>query len=172
MGEIKSTIDLVLEKTKNLTLSSKEKQKLARKELEKKVQGLLKRYLDNLIPLRRLTEEMEKIADNEKGLVYTLLKKHLLAHLDLDSDNSSIFSALNEITGYDVTPLTNLQNEYQSEKERTKKVFIEKSLVTLQERGVSGSAVVPNLDKSPDWNRLLDSLCKRYQERLKTIENG
>ena len=37
LGEIKSTIDLVLEKTRNLTLRKEEKLDLAREELEKKI---------------------------------------------------------------------------------------------------------------------------------------
>ncbi len=60
MGEIKSTIDLVLEKTRNLTLSKEEKLGLAREELEKKIGGLLNRYLDNLLPISRLKEELKK----------------------------------------------------------------------------------------------------------------
>jgi len=47
LGEIKSTIDLVLEKTRNLTLSKEEKLSLAQEELEKKIGVLLNRYLDS-----------------------------------------------------------------------------------------------------------------------------
>ncbi len=94
MGEIKSTIDLVLEKTRNLTLSTEEKLGLAREELDKKLRGLLNRYLDNLLPLSRLKEEVEIIDSKEHGLSYELLKKHLLAHFDLETDNSLVFSAL------------------------------------------------------------------------------
>ena len=37
MGEIKSTLDLVLEKTKNLTLSSEEKESQKQKEIENRI---------------------------------------------------------------------------------------------------------------------------------------
>jgi len=172
LGEIKSTLDLVLEKTKNLTLSKDEKLSLAREELEKKIGGLLDRYLNNIFPISRLKEELKKIASNERNLSYKFLKKHLLAHFNLDSDNSSILSALSEVAGFYIIPLTILQNEYQSEKEDAKKDFTEKSLLSLQEMKVSGSAVVPNLYKIPDWDLFLKGLRKRYQERLKSIESG
>ena len=172
MGEIKSTIDLVLEKTRNLTLGKEEKLSLAREELEKKIGGLLNRYLDNFLPLKRLKQEVENIASNECDLAYKFLKKHLLAHFDLDSDNSSILSALSEVAGFDITPLTILHKEYQSEKEETERAFKERILKALKGRGVSGSAVVPNLDQIPDWDLFLKGLHKRHQERLKSIENS
>jgi hypothetical protein len=169
VGEIKSTIDLVLEKTRDLTLSRDDKQKIAQNELEKKIQGLINRYLDQLIPMSRLTEEMEKTAGTEKDLSVRLLKRHLLAHLDLDRDNSSILSALEEVAGVDTASLVALQEEYRSEKQGAKKGITEKSLERLKAKGVSGSAVVPKLGKDPDWTKFLDGLRKRYQERLESI---
>ena len=172
MGEIKSTIDLVFEKTKNLTLSDEEKLSLAREKIDKNVQGLCSRYLDNLLSLNRLKDEMEKIADNDRDHAYSFFKKYLLSRFDLDSDNSMIVSALREIINCDVTSLNNLQKEYNSEKEETKKTLKEKSLQALKERGVSGSAVGVNLDTITEWNEFLNTLRKRYQERIQTKENA
>jgi hypothetical protein len=172
LGEIKSTIDLVLEKTRDLTLSREEKLSLAREELDKKLHGILNRYLDNLLPLSRLKEEVEIIDSKEHGLSYKLIKKHLLAHFDLDGENSSVLSALSEIAGFDILPLTVLRKEYQAEKEETKRAFNDSALLSLKERGVSGSAVVPNLSQDSDWDQFLKGLRKRYRERLKIIEDG
>jgi hypothetical protein len=169
VGEIKSTIDLVLEKTRGFTLSSEDKEKLAQKELEKKIQGLISRYLDQLIPMSRLAEEMEKMAGTEKGLSVRLVKRHLLAHLDFDRDNSNILSALEEVAGVDTEPLVALQEGYQSEKEEAKKDITEKGLERLQGKGVSGSAVVPNLGKDPAWTQFLEGLHKRYQKKLEPM---
>ena len=172
MGEIKSTLDLVFEKTRNLTLTDEEKLSLAREKLDKKVQGLCNRYMDNFFSVSRLKDEMEKIASNDRERAFNFLKKYLLSRFDLDGDNSLIVSALGEIANCDITSLNNLQKEYNSEKEGTKKAVTEKSLLALKESGVSGSAVVPNLDNIPEWNEFLKTLRKRYQERLRTIENN
>jgi hypothetical protein len=171
LGEIKSTLDLVLEKTRDLTLSKEEKRDLAREELDRKTQGLVNRYLDNILPLSRLKEEIQSIDSKEHGLVFKLLKKHLLAHLDPDSDNSLVLSALSEIAGFDVSVLTVLQKEYQVEREASERAFKERALSALEERGVSGSAVVPNLSHDPDWDQSLRSLRKRYQERLTIVKD-
>ena len=172
MGEIKSTIDLVFEKTKNLTLSDEEKLSLVQEKLDKKVQVLCNRYLDNFFPLNRLKDEMAKIDSSDLKLAYNFFKKYLLSRFDLDSDNSLILSALSDIARFDITSLKNLQEKYNSDKKDTKKALTEKSLLALRERGVSGSAVGVNLDTIPEWNEFLKALRKKYQERLHAIENS
>ena len=49
MGEIKSTLDLVMEKTRHLTLSQKEKEEQKQIEVNKRLKGLLQKYQDNLL---------------------------------------------------------------------------------------------------------------------------
>jgi len=98
-----------------------------------------------------------------------MLTKHLVGHLSLDTDNSAIVSALSEVVGFDTTPLTTLQREYQAEKEETKRSFTEEALLALRKKGVSGSAVKTNLKRIPGWDQFLKSLLQRYQERLETI---
>jgi hypothetical protein len=120
----------------------------------------------------RLKDEMEKIASNDRERASNVLKKYLFSRFDPDGDNSLIVSALSEVAGCDIATLKNLQKEYTSEKEGTKKAFTEKSLLALKESDVSGSAVVPNLDNIPEWNEFLKTLRKRYQEQLQTIENN
>ena len=172
MGEIKSTLDLVFEKTKNLTLSDEEKLSLARESLDKKIQALCNRYLDNFLALSRLKDEMQKIASNDREQAYHFFQEYLLSRFDLDGDNSLIVSALIEITRFDVTFLKELQEKYSSEKEGTKKILAEKSLLSLKERGVSGSAVGVNLDTIPEWNGFLNTLRKSYQEQIQKRENS
>jgi len=169
VAEIKSTLDLVLEKTRDLTLTEEEKRNLEREELDKKVQRIVNRYLDNSLPVSRLRKEVEGIDSKEADLPYKLLTRHLVAYFNLDTDNSAIVSALSEVVGLDTTPLTTLQREYQAEKEETKRSFTEEALLSLKNKGVSGSAVKPNLNRIPEWDQFLKGLSQRYQERLETI---
>ena len=172
MGEIKSTLDLVLEKTRNLTLSEEEKRDLAQGELDKKIRGIAGKYLDNLLPLNRLKEELESIQSNQPGLAYKLFTKHLLARFDLDADVSAILSALKQVVGFDTAPLTTLQEEYKAEKETARGSFTEDTLSGLKKRGVSGSAVAPNLDGIPEWVRFREDLSEKYRERIEAISGG
>jgi hypothetical protein len=172
VGEIRSTLDLVLEKTRNLTLSEEEKRNLAREELDKKIRGIVGKYLDNLLPLDRIREELESIESNEPDLPYKLFTKHLLAHVDLDVDASAILSALKEVVGFDPAPLEALQQEYKVEKEMARRSFAEDTLSAFKERGVSGSAVVPNLDGIPEWVQFQSELSERYREKIGELGEG
>ena len=172
MGEIRSTLDLVLEKTRNLTLSEEEKRNLAREELDKKIRGIVGKYLDNLVPSDRIREELESIESNEPDLPYKLFAVHLLAHVDLDVDISAILSALKEVIGFDPAPLEVLQQEYRAEKETARRSFAEETLLELNKRGVSGSAVVPNLDGIPEWVQFQRELSERYREKIGGLGEG
>jgi len=172
VGEIKSTLDLVLEKTRNLTLSEEEKRDLARDELDKKIRGIAGKYLDNLLPSNRIREELESIETNQPGLPYKLFTKHLLARVDLDADISAILSALKEVVGFDRAALDALQKEYKAEKETARRSFAEETLSELKQKGVSGSAVVPNLDGIPEWVRFQGELSERYREKIGQLEEG
>jgi len=59
MGEIKSTLDLVMEKTKHLSQSSEEKQAQRRKDIENRLRGMLQKYQDKVISLEHLQRDYE-----------------------------------------------------------------------------------------------------------------
>ena len=54
MAEIKSTLDLVMEKTKNLSLSSEERQAQKNQEIESRIRGLLQKFKDRALNSERL----------------------------------------------------------------------------------------------------------------------
>ena len=172
MGEIKSTLDLVLEKTRNLTLSEEEKRNLAREELDKRIRGIVGKYMDNLLPSERIREELESIESNDPDLPYKLFAVHLLAHVDLDVDISAILAALKEVVGFNPAPLEVFQQQYKAEKETARSSFAEDTLSALKEGGVSGSAVVPNLDGISEWVRFHRELSERYREKIGGLGAG
>jgi hypothetical protein len=172
VGEIRSTLDLVLEKTRNLTLSEEEKRNLAREELDKKIRGIVGKYLDNLLRLDRIREELESIESDEPALPHKLFTVHLLAHVDLDVDMSAILSALKEVVGFDPAPLELLQQEYKAEKEVARRSFADDTLSALEERGISGSAVAPNLDGIPEWVQFQRGLSERYRKKIGELRDG
>ena len=60
MGEIKSTLDLVMEKTRHLTLSQEEKEEQKHIEVDKRLKGLLQKYQDNLLKKEQLEKELDR----------------------------------------------------------------------------------------------------------------
>ena len=60
MAEIKSTLDLIMERTKNLTLTKEEKKAIHTKEVKCRVRGWFQRYGDGSLTIRDIKEYMEK----------------------------------------------------------------------------------------------------------------
>jgi len=74
MGEIKSTLDLVLEKTKNLTLSSEEKEEQRQKEIENRIKGMMQKYQDGMLSKNQLTTDYEILKTDYNMLQNNRLK--------------------------------------------------------------------------------------------------
>jgi hypothetical protein len=63
MAEIKSTLDLIMERTRNLSMTPEEKEALRRKEWHSRIQGWLQRYLDGLMGTNSLKEAILDLLD-------------------------------------------------------------------------------------------------------------
>ena len=73
MGEIKSTLDLVLEKTKNLTLSSEEKESQKQKEVENRIKGMVQKYQDGILSINQLIADYELLKKAQINEKFTFL---------------------------------------------------------------------------------------------------
>jgi hypothetical protein len=93
MAEIKSTLDIIMERTKNLTMTDKEKASFRRKEAEGKVKGWVQKYQDGVIELDTIKSYFEKEI-TEYPEVRQILKSQLLDCLKLTGDNGKILNPL------------------------------------------------------------------------------
>ena len=62
MAEIKSTLDLVMEKTRHLTLSDEEKQEQKENEFKIKLKGPAQKFQDQTINKRELKKEINNFS--------------------------------------------------------------------------------------------------------------
>ena len=61
MGEIKSTLELAMERTKGFAVSEKEKDEMKQKEALRKATGLFHRYREGHLSLNDLLKEVERM---------------------------------------------------------------------------------------------------------------
>ena len=73
MGEIKSTLELAMERTRKLAITQEEREEIKRQELLKKATGLSRRYMEGHIPLHEVLREIERMTGQEKGKVKEVL---------------------------------------------------------------------------------------------------
>ena len=147
MGEIKSTLDLVMEKTRHLTLSQEEKEEQKHIEVNKRLKGLLQKYQDNLLKKEHLEKELDSLRKAYDLKVDKMLLRMLLDSLKLGHKNESLLELLNEICGLDISGLETLLHDFRdavgfASEKRIKEVKAD----LAEKRFISGSAVVPNLE--------------------------
>jgi len=168
MGEIKSTLDLVMEKTRHLTLSQEEKKDQKRMEVSKRLQGLLQKYQDNFLKKENLKKEIDNLKTAYDLNVNEMLADLLLNSLKLDQDNTLFLELLKENFGLNLSGLeTVFQNFKAAVKSATKERVDQIKTDLSKKRFISGSAVVPNLESDRKWLSMLGHIIDGFDEIMK-----
>ncbi|HAY38275.1 MAG TPA: hypothetical protein DCY53_02375 [Desulfobacteraceae bacterium] len=167
MGEIKSTLDLVMEKTRHLTLSQEEKEAQNRIEVNKRLQGLLQKYQDNLLRKENLNKELDNLKIAYNLNVDEMLADLLLNSLKIGRDNTVFLELLNEIFGLNLSGIeTIFQNFKATVKSATKKRVDQIKTDLSVKRFISGSAVIPNLESDSEWLSMLGHIMDGFDQTL------
>jgi hypothetical protein len=146
MGEIKSTLDLVMKKTEHLNLSAEERQEQINIEIEKRIKGLLQKYQDQTLSKNDLDTEFTKLKKEFSFSDDTPVVNSILKELDLNKDNYKLLALLNNYCGKDSAAIESVLNEYEDEINSAASYRMVQLREDLAKRHfISGSAVVPNL---------------------------
>jgi hypothetical protein len=173
MAEIKSTIDLIMERTKNLSASPQEREAYQRREREKHIRGLVQRLLDYSLTLDDIKDELAKDKKNgQEAEVIALLKEALAGHVDPEADNERIFRIVNELAGTPEDRLRKTLLAFRAESFGWKAGLLERQKKELETKGVSGSAVVPNPEANPGWKARMDEAQESCTKRFLGVINS
>jgi len=167
MGEIKSTLDLVMEKTRHLSLSDDEKKVQQREDIKKALKGFILKYRDHIIQQEPFEKELNRLSELNNIDARPVLVAELLDEIDPDQDNTPLMTLLKNVCKIDAAPLESILNEYGERVSLVKDervADIKERL--LKTRGISGSAVVPNLESDTDSIAQTGSVRNAYIKRL------
>ncbi len=152
MTEIKSTLDLILEKTKHMTLTEEEKAELRLKEIREKIKGWIQKYRDKSLRLDALQNELKRTEQEyDTADVTNLMKKELIRSVEPELDNVPSFDLLEQLLGESTERLSRLLDTFYQRMDEEKKRIADTIGHTLAEKGISGSAVVPNPVNDEGW---------------------
>ncbi len=157
MAKVKSTIDLIMEKTKHLSLNEEEKDALDQKELHRRVQALLIPYLKGERDANYLAQELDRFSDDTVGNGRKLCLELLMDRISPFEDKQRIFSAVAVLAGEterkrwedSIAPLETeclqaLRNAWEASADRCREV--------LAEAGLKGPALLPRVsEQDPAW---------------------
>jgi len=173
MGEIKSTLDLVLEKTKNLTLSSEEKEEQKQKEIENRIKGMLQKYQDGMLSKSQLISDYEILKTDYNMLQNNTLIIEITQRIEPDRDNRPLLEILQECGAIDTaaieTIIENFRKAYRAASQNRIKRLKEN---LAQQYNISGSAVLPNLAADEQWRQEAREMRAGYVDQLDRVKDN
>jgi len=181
--ELKSAFDIAMERAQKLGgLSSEEKKRLKEGELAEVGDALGKRYLSGL-PIRDVELELGKYKEDRQILISYLISYLLSSLVDKISlaNPDDVEKILEAIRHFSKRPkviegIRDIINEYQIALEQARQE-IQGELGTakrkeLAKKGISGSAVEPAVEASPEWLETSQHLLSEYQKRLEGTKSS
>jgi len=171
--ELKSAFDIAMERAQKLgAMSAQERQRSREEKFRAIGEALGKRYLDGL-PLRDVEIELRKHGEKRQIIIRYLLSFLLDALAPGNSEGAeNILAAVQHYSGNSgaVERIRNIFNEYQKAIEQSwEEKRIELATARRKELklgGISGSAVEPATEASPEWLRIKHGLTASYQKRF------
>lgn len=151
MGDIKSTLDLVMERTRHLTLSPEERAAQKEENLVRGITTLVNRF-------RRQELTIEAFADSIRGMTdvsdpIASAVPVILEQVDPDADNTALCTLLEEACGRNTRPLRRILKGYQNRRTRTADEQRRQIAERLARSGITGTAVSVNLEGDADWRQ-------------------
>ena len=173
MGEIKSAVELAMEKTKGLHLSREEKEKLKEEELHSKAQGLVNRFLEVDFHLKEVEKDLAKYDPGQREHMEKLMLHYLCEAINLDRDNDLIFQGIEAFKKTGKTAIKKIRDLVEDFRQRREKEYkqAEKVLLKkLERQGISGSAVQPKVEGSQEWQEALDKFKNPFEDQLQDLK--
>lgn len=151
MGEIKSTMDIIMEKLSKIKISEEDKKEILRKEAE----GIADRLISTYLSKKDVKSILDEIAgfqgEKKEEVEKALIKKSIDKIKPYGEDNESVLCLIEALIEKDIFPIKERislsEDRLKSIKERCKKTMLSR----LKKRDIYGSAVIPNIEADSIW---------------------
>ncbi len=169
MGEIKSTLDLVMEKTKHLTLSKEERGEQRITELKGSLNGFIQKLQDKVLTQEQFKKEVNALEKSYADLsVVDILRTVIIEKLDLGQDHMNLLVLLNEFCRVDIEKLNSIFEECKTKIQAANLKSKNNTIKFLAEKhSIFGSAIVPNLENDENLKKELKRIQSEYEKMLK-----
>lgn len=153
MAEIKSTLDLVMERTRNLKITEEDKKKIKEEELKGKIKGLIRRCLDGYA--RFEDEYRALLADFDRDAARKALADELIGQFDplhgRYDENEKLFAMIEAIFPSEASSMQQKIESWEASLRPARENRVAAIRETWKKALLSGSALTPNLEKDPEW---------------------
>jgi len=172
MGEIKSTLDLVMEKTKHLSMTDDEKLAIENEKVCAAVKGLVQKYQDQILSTEMFQKELDALHQQHAFEDKDILLNELFSRLDIESDNRMVLEVMKNVLHIDHKKLEDILNHYQNTMKDRIGSKIEQMKNELKETySISGSAVNPNIEADLTWQTEVNDIKERFHAELEEVQS-
>lgn len=169
MAEIKSAIELAMERTKNLVMDEKEKKESQRRDAENKLKAILRRYLEGMIETDGVLEETGEIKA-DTALKDKVLMSLLLDELDITKENSRLLDLLKllsrNLPGSILADLGAIMSAFAEEMKKKEMIVQGKVGERLRGIGVTGDGIEPNVEAWDEWTEAVEETGQTYKQQV------
>jgi hypothetical protein len=174
MGEIKSTLELAMERTKKVAISEKEKEEIKQREVLQKATSLFHRYREGHLSLNEILKQIEKMEKKTAATVKELLLSQWIDALSLGNGDERILKGIESLKGRSLDELKQkfhyLLSQYQVVKGTIKEEVRVQFTKDLRRDGIYGSSVEPKLEGGELWKKENEKLDLSYKAKLGEIK--
>ncbi len=179
MAEIKSAIELAMERTKSLVMDEAEKREFARRDLSDRLRAVGRRFLEGIIGRDEFVAEYEGVRGG-KGEKIGCLLGLLVEEFDAPADKERLFGLMEVVGGQvggrladDARALRDaFREELAANAASVRKGIIER----LSDMGIKGGSLAPNVEEWEEWKEAVGeagrSLGRRVREWKDRAENA
>jgi hypothetical protein len=174
MGEIKSTLELAMERTKKFAISEKEKEEFKQKEVLQKATSLFHRYREGGLSLNEILKQIERMEKKTATTVKELLLSQWIDALSLDNDDERTLKGIESLKQQSIDEVKqkfhHLLSQYQDEKAKLRERVRVQFAGALRRDGIYGSAVEPKFEGGELWKKENEKLDHSYKMKLEEIK--
>jgi hypothetical protein len=174
MAEIKSTLELAMERTKKIAISEQEREEIKRKETIQEVNGLFHRYREGHLPLHEILKKLERMDRKMRTMAEEFLLSQWVDALSLSEEDERLIKGIEALKGREMdeqrAKMNHLLSQYRNEKEKMNEGIRTRYEDDLRKEGIYGSAVIPNIEGSEIWKKESDKLNHSYTMKLEEIK--
>jgi len=170
MGEIRSTLDIIMEKARGVEVTDKDKAGFLMHEVEGKIRGLLQKVLDGFVDAEGLTSEIEAMDLDRQAVAIKALRRECLERLVLEGDNALLLKILSRVAGANTGTIETILLRYRDDLQARRVDRAAALKEQIRVRGISGAAVLPNLKADPEWVRWSDEARDRFHRELAGLQ--
>ncbi len=165
MSEIKSTRDLIMERTRHLSLSPEEREALRMKEAQERVKALLSHYLNETLSLEEVMSSLSSLPIDQT-LIKRIVGREIIDRFDPQAQNDRLLSLFERALHEDISFINERDRTFQEELATLRAQRVQEILAHLAFEGIGGSALIPNLERDASLREAIAERLRHLREDI------